>query len=191
MNGLLIGFIVVGVLILIAVGGGLAYYFMVHKKAQSGDVADSASVVETSETPETPAIANPVSVPPAVAATAISVPPTVTAKDLLAQPPVTTTKGNTSQFVPISNNALPKSPSGKPAPAPPGTTWIGQKVTTNTGKTVTIPILAPTRPPKQNIVTTSIDGKKLPPPPKGMVWVRKTIRKGGKSAKITVLEPRR
>jgi hypothetical protein len=193
MSGLVLAFIIVGVLIVLAAAGGVGYYFYTQRDSPSISSATSSDSPSTDTTTSldgsvsnpdvTKALAQPTPGSPVVLA-----PEGTTAASLIAQAPVTTAKGNTSSFVALTPDAIPKTKSGKPTPAPKDTVWIGQKVTSSTGKTITVPVLVPTKPPKQNIVTKDASGNPLGKLPKGMVWVKKTIRKGSKSVTVIVME---
>lgn len=191
MTGLALGIIIVVVLIVLATAGGVGYYFYTQRDSSSPSSSGSSGT-SGSDTPAesdggadaTKVLAN----PPSPSSPVILAPEGTTAASLIAQPPVTTAAGNTSSFVKLTPDAVPKTTSGKPAPAPKDTVWVGQKITTSTGKTITVPILAPTKPPKQVVVTKDANGKPLGKPPKGMVWVKKTVRKGSKSVTMIVLE---
>lgn len=182
MTGLALGLIIVGIIIVLASAGGIGYYFYTHRDTDTSMDTTSTDVSAVSS-PSSPALPSSPSVAPTVVA-----PEGTTAASLIAQAPVTTAAGNTSSFVALTPDAIPKTTSGKPAPAPKDTVWVGQKITSSAGKTITIPILAPTKAPKQVIVTKDANGKPLGKTPKGMVWVKKTVTKGGKSVTMIVLE---
>ena len=182
MSNLLIAIIVVVVIIVVGAGIGLGVYFTQTTRSKTtesdADVPSTPVVAVTLETPTSK-----VEIP---AASVTSSEDAV--NKLMASPPRVGASGATTTFVPATPDIIPKTKSGKPAPAPKGAAWVGQKITSSSGKTVTIPMLVGTKPAKQVIITKDLNGKPLPNPPKGMVWVKKTTTKKGKTMSVVALE---